>query len=52
MDATMSPQTGEISVQLILHTAAPKADFRQLFTQKEQIEIEAKEQFEWREAPE
>ena len=52
MDATMSPQTGEISVQLIIHTAAPKADFRQLFTQKEQIEIEAKEQFEWREAPE
>ena len=52
MDATMSPQTGEISVQLIIHTAAPKADFRQLFAQKEQIEIEAKEQFEWREAPE
>ena len=52
MDATMSPQTGEISVQLIIHTAAPKADFRQLFAQKEQIESEAKEQFEWREAPE
>ena len=52
MDATMSPQTGEISVQLVINTAAPKADFRQLFAQKEQIEIEAKEQFEWREAPE
>ena len=46
------PQTGEISVQLVIHTAAPKADFRQLFAQKEQIEVEAKEQFEWREAPE
>ena len=52
MDATMSPQTGEISVQLVIHTAAPKADFRQLLAQKEQIEIEAKEQFEWREVPE
>ena len=52
MDATMSPHTGEISAQLVIHTAAPKADFRQLFAQKEQIEVEAKEQFEWREAPE
>ena len=48
----MSPHTGEISVQLIINTAAPKADFRQLFAQKEEIEVEAKEQFEWREAPE
>ena len=52
MDATMSPHTGEISVQLIINTAAPKADFRQLFAQKEEIEVEAKEPFEWREAPE
>ena len=52
MDATMSPHTGEISVQLVIHTAAPKADFLQLLAQKEEIEVEAKEQFEWREAPE
>ena len=42
----------KISVQLVIHTAAPKEDFRQLFAQKKQIEFEAKEHFEWREAPE
>ena len=52
MDATMTPSTGEVSVQLVIHTASPKADFLQLLSQWASIEQEAHEQFEWREAPE
>src|SRR5262249_44408352 len=51
LDATMSPQTGEVSAQLVVHTAATKVDFRQLYAQKDAIEIEANERFEWKEAP-
>lgn len=52
MDATVSPQNGEASVQLVIHTRSTKADFRQLLAQKDQIEIDSGERFDWRESPE
>src|SRR5262249_27168936 len=47
MDATVSPQLGEVSVLLVIHTQYPKADYAQLFAQRDQIENEAGVKFEW-----
>jgi len=52
LDATVSGQVREASVQLVIHTPAPKADFRQLLAQRAQIESEAGVPFDWRELPE